>query len=127
MTSTAPRAIRLRNRVRTFLLYAIVCVLIALAFLKISSIVEDHWGRDALFKWGGLTLFTLILFLFFIGASERYLHSRRFWVVTAILLVGHLGVFALVLTHVDGWRELWFIFLEYPIFVFLRETFITPC
>jgi len=126
MTSTSQRVIRVRHRVRIFLLYAIASVVIALALLKTSSVVEDQWGHDALFKWGSLTLFTLILFLFFIGASENYFGSRRFWVMTTILLIVHLTVFTLVLAHVDGWGVTWLIFFEYPIFVFLREALVTP-
>jgi hypothetical protein len=122
-----------RHRVRSFLLYAVISIAIAViaiavAFLKTTSVVEDRWGHDALFKWGGLTLFTLVLFVFFIGASEKCLSSRRFWGMTAILLAGHLAIFALVLTRVGEWRVMWFmvIFFEYPLFVFFRERFVSP-
>jgi hypothetical protein len=128
MASATPTTSRIQHRMRSFLLVVCVSVLIAFAFLGVVFMVEGHWGHDALFKWGGLSLFTMVLFVFFIGASEKYLRSWRFWVGTAGLFVGHLAGFAFVLTHVDEWRVMWFmvVFFEYPIFVFLRERFVSP-
>lgn len=127
MTRVARRAALIRNRVKSFLLYASLSIVIALAFLKISSIVKNEWGHAAYIKWGGLSLFTLGLFTFFIAESEKFLKEWRFWGATAILLAVHLAAFVILLTHIEEWKLTWFMVMviEYPVFLFLRNSFLT--
>jgi hypothetical protein len=80
-------------------------------------------GREAFMKWGGLTFFTAAIFGIFIKHSPRYFRSRRFWLLTSLLLAAHLTAFAIILTHVETWRLTWFVVmvLELPVLVFLRN------
>jgi hypothetical protein len=128
MTSAAHHAPRIHHRVRNFLLYALLCVLIAFAFIGITFVVEDRWGHDAFIRWGGLTGFSLGLFALFVGDSQKFLRKWRFWAVTAILLAVHLTAFAIILTHVREWKLTWFVVMvvEYPAFLFLRDAFASP-
>ena len=128
MTSAAQRAASHGNRVKAFLLYALVSIVIVFAGLKITFAVEGKWGHDAFIRWGGLAAFTIGLFGLFMGDSEKFLRKWRFWGVTSILLTGHLAVFAIVLTHVEEWKLMWFMVMvvEYPLFLFLRDRFVGP-
>ena len=85
--------------------------------------VEARWGHDAFIRWGGLTGFTLGLFGSYIGDSAKFVGQWRFWAATAVLLACHLGAFAIVLTHVEEWRLMWFtvMVVEYPLFLFVRD------
>jgi peptidoglycan/LPS O-acetylase OafA/YrhL len=130
MMSAAQPPIRNRAR-RKYLFYvffAFLCVLTAFTLIEITFVVEDRWGHDAFIRWGGLTGFTLLLFGFLVGDSQKFLRKWWFWVMTAILLVGHLAVFAIVLTHVEEWKLTWFMVMaiEYPLFLFLRDKFVLP-
>jgi hypothetical protein len=114
--------------VRNTLLFVLLCVLVSFAFLGLVFLVEDRWGHDTFIRWGGLAGLTLGLFGLFVTDSEKFLRESRFWVVTAILLVGHLAAFAIVLTHVEEWKLAWFMVMvvEYPLFLFLRDRFVLP-
>jgi len=96
--------------------------------LKIAFVVQDRWGHEAFIRWDGLAGFTLFLFGLFVAESEKFLRKWRFWVVTAILLMGHLAAFAMVLTHVGEWKLSWFIVMviEAPLFFFVRDKFVLP-
>lgn len=88
--------------------------------------MKERWGHDAFIRWGGFTGFTLALFGLLIGDSEKLLRTVRFWVVTAILLAGHLAIFWIVLTHVEEWQLTWFLVMipEYPFFLVVRNRFV---
>ncbi|HEV2134550.1 MAG TPA: hypothetical protein VGR47_09805 [Terracidiphilus sp.] len=124
MTSQAPRAARIRSRVRDYVVY----ILIAFAFLGMVFLIEGRWGHDAFIRWGGLAGFTAVLFGYFITDSRQYFRERRFWILTAVLLSVHLTVFAFVLTHVEEWKLMWFMVMlfEYPVFVYLRTVLPYP-
>ena len=96
--------------------------------MKFTFVIEDRRGHDAFIRWGGLAGFTLLLFGLFVAESEKFLRQWRFWGVIATLLMGHLAAFAIVLTHVDEWKLPWFmvILIEYPVFFFLRDIFVSP-
>ncbi len=128
MTSAAPMTSRRQHRVRNLLLIVFVSALIAFALLGIGFVVIDRWGHDAFIRWGGLAGFTLGLFGFFIGDSEKILRQWRFWALFAILLVVHLTAFVIVLLHIEEWRLTWFmvIVVEYPFFRFFRDKFVDP-
>jgi hypothetical protein len=113
---------------KTNLLICLLSVLVAFANIKFVFMVEDKWGHDAFIRWGGLAGFTLLIFGFFVAESEKFLRQWRFWGVIVTLLMGHLAAFVIVLTHVDDWNLSWFmvIVIEYPVFVFLRDMFVSP-
>ena len=119
MTSHAQRAAHFRSRVRDYVLY----VLIAFAFLGTVFVVEGRWGHDAFIRWGGLAGSTSVLFGYFISESRDFFRERRFWILTALLLAGHLTAFFLVLTHVEEWKLMWFMVMvfEYPAFAYCRS------
>jgi peptidoglycan/LPS O-acetylase OafA/YrhL len=113
---------------KTNLLICVLSVLVVFASLKFTFVIEDRWGHDAFIRWGGLAGFTLGLFGLFVADNEKFLRKWRFWVVTAILLMGHLAAFVILLSHVDEWKLPWFMVMviEYPIFIFLRDIFVSP-
>jgi hypothetical protein len=125
MSSAARRATR-NLRARDYFLLILLGALIFLVFLRIAFAVQDKWGHDAFIRWEGLAGFTLGLFGLFVAESEKFLRIWRFWVVTAILLMGHLAAFAIVLTHIEEWRLSWFMVMvfEAPLFFFLRDKFV---
>jgi hypothetical protein len=128
MTSVAPRPARFLVRASNFLLWFLVCVFVTFASLRIAFAVEDRWGHDAFIRWSGLAGFTICIFWFFVGQSEKFLRMRRFWAVTTILLIVHVAAFAIVLTHVEEWMLMWFMvmLIEYPLLLLLREKFVNP-
>ncbi|MGA7244054.1 MAG: hypothetical protein WBX19_12770 [Terracidiphilus sp.] len=74
-------------------------------------------------RWGGLVLYTTVIFGFFINDSRRFFCERRFWLLTASLLGMHVAVFLAILLHIDEWKLLWFnvMILELPPFWLLRN------
>ena len=114
--------------VKEKVLICILSILIAFVALRIGILVQGRWGDDASNRWGGLVCFTLALFALFVAESERFLRRWRFWGVTATLLMGHVAGFAIVLTHVETWRLIWFMVmaLEYPLFLVVRDRFVSP-
>lgn len=120
------RAARTSTRVRNLLLLVLLSVLITFIGLKITFVVEERWGHDAFVRWFGLAGFTLIMFALFVAKSEELLRKLRFWLLTSILLAGHLAAFAIVLTHVEEWKLMWFTVMafEYPLFLFFRDKFV---
>lgn len=74
-------------------------------------------------RWGGLLLFTIFIFGFFINASRKYLRERRFWLLTSLLLGMHVAAFITILLRIDEWKLLWFnvMLFELPPFLFLRN------
>jgi hypothetical protein len=125
MSSATSRETR-NFRARDYFLLILLGALVFLVLLRIGFAVLDKWGHDAYIRWDGLAGFTLGLFGLFVCDSEKFLRKWRFWVVTAILLMGHLAAFAIVLTHVEEWRLTWFMVMviEYPLFLFLRDKFV---
>jgi nicotinamide riboside transporter PnuC len=119
-----PKSRATRNlRARDYFLLILLGTLIFLVFLSIAFAVQDKWGHDAFIRWDGLAGFTLGLFGLFVAESKKFLRKLRFWAVTAILLMGHLAAFAIVLTHVEEWKLSWFMVMviEAPLFFFLRD------
>jgi hypothetical protein len=116
------------SRVGKFLLFIIVSIVGTVGLIRISFVVEDRWGHEAFIKWEGLAGFTLVLFWLFVGRSEKYLKQKRFWLVVAILLAGHLVAFSIVLSRFEEWKLVWFIVMaiEYPLFHRLRDRFVGP-
>src|ERR1035441_609414 len=127
MSITTRRATR-NLRGRDYFLLILLGTIIFLVFLKIAFAVQNKWGHDAFIRWDGLAGFTLGLFGLFVAESEKFLRKRRFWVLTAVLLVVHLAAFAIVLTHAAEWKLMWFMVmvLEYPVFVLFRSRLPNP-
>jgi len=120
LNSKKRRRAYIRSRVRDFSLY------VAIAFALVGIAIESARFRvshEAFIKWGGLVFITAILFGYFISNSEQFLRVSKFWTLTVTLLFAHLTVFALILTHVDEWKLIWFtgMAIEYPVFVFFRR------
>jgi hypothetical protein len=124
--STATSRETRKFRARDYSLLILLGALIFFVGLKITFVVMDRWGHDAYVRWDGLACFTLGLFGLFVCESVKFLRKWRFWVLVAILLAAHLTGFAIVLTHVEEWRQTWFIVMvfEAPLFFFLRDKFV---
>lgn len=123
MISPARWAKHIRSRVWDYFLYTII----AFAFLGAVFAVENKWGHEVFIRWGGLAGFTLCLFGYFIADSRELSRVWHFWVLTALLLSMHLAGFAILLSHVDEWKLMWFtvMVIEYPILLLLREKFLS--
>jgi hypothetical protein len=119
MPSTSKKAHSLRSRVIDYVLY----IAIAFALVFFTIFVSSKWSHEVFIRWGGLGFFTFCLYGFFVQESRKFLRIRRFWEITAILLVIHLVIFAAILTHVEQWRLPWFIVMafEYPVMLFFRD------
>ena len=118
--SSSQRAAHLRSRVRDYVLYIAIAVAVgALAIL----IARTSITQDALTRWGGLAINTAVLYGYFISDSRRFFRKWQFWGLTALLLAVHLTAFAIVLTHVEEWKLMWFMvmILEYPLLVYARS------
>jgi hypothetical protein len=114
------RAAHVRSRVRDFVLY----IAIGFAFVGVLiAVARSSVSHDAFIRWGGLAFMTAILFGYFISNSGQFLREWKFWALTAILLSVHLVAFAVILTHVDEWKLIWFsgMAIEYPMLIFFRS------
>ena len=96
------------------LVLGISAVGIAFAFLV---------SHEAYIKWGGLAVDTAVLFTFFVNESRQFLKNRRFWLLTACLLIAHLAGWIVFLMHVGEWKLAWFtaMILELPVFLHWRR------
>lgn len=74
-------------------------------------------------RWGGLFLFTIFIFGFFINISRRFLREMRFWLLAVLLLGMHTAAFITLLARIDQWKLLWFngMIFELPPFLLLRD------
>ena len=74
-------------------------------------------------RWGGLALYTIFIFGFFIHLSRRFFGERTFWLLTACLLAVHVAAFIAFLLRIDEWKLLWFnvMILELPPFLLIRN------
>lgn len=117
-TSQPPHC--LRSRVMDFILYIAIAIASAVIILVLS---HTSLSSDAFARWGGLTIVTTFLFLYFINHSRQFFSKWQFWVLTAILMSVHLTCFAILLTHVVEWKMIWFagMSFEYPVFIFFRS------
>lgn len=119
MSTNARRVRRVRDRVRDYLFY----IAIAFASIGMAVFVRTRFGHDAYIRWFGLVVFTTLLFGLFLKNSRELFRMRRFWEVTAVLLMVHLLVFVAILTHVEEWRLPWFTVMafEYPVLNFFKS------
>lgn len=95
----------------------IVVSIIGIVFAMLVS-------HETYIKWGGLAVFTGMLFWFFVRDSQKYFRRKKFWLLTAVLLCAHVAIFVAVLTHVAEWGLAWFwlaIVVEAPLFFGLRQ------
>jgi hypothetical protein len=108
----------------------VMIVPLALGFLILSIVFAFLVSDDAYIRWGGLAVDTGVLFSFFINESRQFLRSRRFWILTACLMILHLAGWIVFLMHVGEWRLTWFtaMILEFPAFLYLRNrpSFVEP-
>ena len=104
---------RLPRRILDFAVYIVIGLGLCAAALWYAS-NSDEGGADRFAKWGGLAVNTLLLYGYVIKFSRGYLRRRSFWLPLTLLLIAHLGAFAVVLNRVEHWKVLWFIAM-YPI------------
>jgi hypothetical protein len=101
---------------------------VVIGFLLLCIFFAFAVSDDVYIKWGGLVLDTSILYGFFLKYSQRYFHNIRFWMLFAATLLVHLTGFAIILTHVDQWKLVWFtgMALEIPVLLFQRNRIRMP-
>jgi hypothetical protein len=95
-----PNALKLRD-VLVIVPLIITCVVLLVLF-------SLYAGGEALVRWGGLGIITAVLFGFFVNNSRSYFHNKRFWILTAVLLILHLSIFTAVLLTAPEWKLSWF-------------------
>jgi hypothetical protein len=107
-----PEALRLRD------VLIIVPAVIVLMILAVA--LGFLFGAENMIRWGGLAVFTALLFGFFIHSSRPRFKDRRFWVLTSFLLIGHLVFFGFLFLRVSEWKLSWFAITIPELLVFLQ-------
>ncbi len=97
---------------------------IIVGMLIVFSLVGILAGDLA--RWSALTIFTTLVFGFFVVDNHRYLLKGKFWMFTASLLALHLVVFVFVLLNLIDWTLIWFavMLLELQVLAGLRSAFL---
>jgi hypothetical protein len=98
------------RRVRDYVIY----VSIGLAIVGFGIWHADRGGGDlpeSAWKWIGLAVTTPILFGYAVVEYRRDWRQARFWGIILALLMIHLGLFSIVLSHVKSWSWLGFVVL----------------
>ncbi len=101
----------------------LIIVPLVLGLLVPMIIFGSQVSHDTYIKWGGLAVDTAVLFVFFVNESRQFLKNRRFWLLTACLLIAHLAGWIVFLIHVGEWKLAWFtaMILELPVFLHWRS------
>ena len=124
MSVTTSRRLPLTSlaRLRDLGFYFVIGGLLVIAALGLA---KTNLSRDALIRWGGLTVNTCVLFGYFVADSRPLLGRIYFWILTAGLLSLHTLLFAIILSHIAQWKLVWFLvmYLEAPVLVFFRNRF----
>jgi hypothetical protein len=68
---------------------------------------EDNWLPP--WRWVGFAVFSVFLFTSTATQYRRYWRKRRFWLCLLGLLVAHTVVYAVLLTTIPAWRNIWFL------------------
>ncbi len=107
------------RRIRDFVLYvAIAVAVVAFALLyAVRSAKSGSSGRLPL-RWLGLGATTAVVFGYVLRPCKRYYHLVRFWVAFVGLFALHLGVYIVVLLHVEQWGLAWFAIIT-PVEIFV--------
>jgi hypothetical protein len=100
----------LMKRALDFVLYALIGVALYLGVLWFAI---EGGQRDSLGKWGGLALFTAVLFGSVIVSKRQSIRRLLFWAALFVVFAIHLALFAVVLRQVNEWRAIWWALL-YP-------------
>jgi drug/metabolite transporter (DMT)-like permease len=104
----------------------LVIVPVVIGLFALSILLAFSVSHEVYIRWGGLALDTAVLFGLYINYSRKFFRKWQFWALTALLLAVHLTVFAVVLTHVEEWKLMWFTVMvfEYPLFIYARSRFL---
>src|SRR5216683_8316175 len=96
---------QLHRRVKDFSLYigisaAVITTVILVAEMGVS------WA--AFSKWGCFTIFTSVLFGYFVADSRKFWKRSSFWKMTGVLLLLHCLIAISVLAHMETVKPIWF-------------------
>lgn len=109
--------VRRRNwaqRVRDFVLYVVISLVLALGALWFADRHLDI-SHDQFERWGGLAFNTAVLFGFIVSNHRRFARYLRFWVLIAALFAAHLSIFVLLLFRIiEHWSLFWFV-IAWPV------------
>jgi hypothetical protein len=111
------------RRLRDFLIYIAIALAIGLG-IAWYAYAGPPTQSDAIARWGGLALNTIVLFEYMIRDSKPVWRVPAFWVLMLAMLSAHIVVFAAILLHARAWKVLWFLVMypiEVPIFYFARD------
>ena len=101
------------KRARDYVIYLCAGLVFVLAIMWYAL----HGGPDlprSANKWIGLIIETPVLFGYAIFDHRRFHKRSSFWLVILALIVVHISIFLVVLSHLEVWSPLWFVVL-FPI------------
>ena len=101
----------LRKRLRDFLLYIAITLLVLAAIIATTYTGLSDSSFIKIFEFLG---FTALLFGYFIADSRRWWRNRNYWVLTGLLFLAHSIVFAILLTRVETFKPIWFGLIVLP-------------
>jgi hypothetical protein len=95
------------RRISDYLIYSGIGLAFGLGILWAATHIHRDIPKTAV-KWIGLAVTTLILFGYAVADYRRYYGRLSFWATVLALLAVHVGLFILVLKHIESWGLLWF-------------------
>jgi peptidoglycan/LPS O-acetylase OafA/YrhL len=111
----------LHKRLRDFLLYIAIALLVLAAIIATTYTGLSDSSFIKIFEFFG---FTALLFGYFIEDSRALWRRGAYWALAGLLLAAHSIAFAVVLTHVETFKPIWFGMIVLPeivVFVFCRN------
>jgi|GEM_PF-3364422 len=93
-----------QHLVRDFVLYISIGFAVAAVIMTAAlSGFGRGWG-----EWITLSIFTFILFYYWLKICKSVWRRRSYWVITFLLLLAHLGFWAVVLKNVSHISVFWY-------------------
>ena len=124
---------------RTDLIYTVLGYIVILAILVVVALIMGGGAYlllingirpsvDSLHKWIGLTVSTLVTFVFAIKELRRHWHNKLFWTALTGLLIVHLACFLALFNFIQHWTVVWFFLIctfEIPLIIFLADRIVS--
>jgi len=95
------------ERIRDFVIYVLIGVGVV-AFIMVLAFNRDFFHPEQIARWGGLVLYTPVIFGAVIQQHRQFWKQAAFWVTIAILLLLHIAAFSMLLQRVQEWRIVWY-------------------
>jgi peptidoglycan/LPS O-acetylase OafA/YrhL len=95
---------------------------VVVAFLVVEY-SDAPWAPSA--RWVALLIYTPIVFGAVVPEFRRSWERMTFWLAVVGLVAVHIAAYVILLTSMDGWRNVWFLPLsmaECPALIFVLHT-----